>query len=483
MFSATNSAAAADESAPIGMTMSISQIVINSLTSAFRQSLHDCAKKILDNIDHIHGLDTDARSEYLYDLMGFSEKDLEIIKPKKPIAKDKDTKEPKARVTKEVVCPLPFLPQLVKGDLCQGLKRGLFDQCTNKPKSGIYCTKCQKSADMNEGIPKCGNIETRIEQFKSSLYDYITPDGKKHSIYYLTQVKKANFTKENAEDQLTKAGVDVSTANMQNRLWYEPEKKARKVSNNLTDGMKKRQPRQDKRPQMDNDDDDGYSTSGTQYNDDERPEMEAESKYKIGEEVIYLKNDKEIQATITDVSTSAYGDTVYTISAKTKNGEMKPMMGVTDDQLKAKPIKKVEAKAKQVTETKQATPTKKVTPVPESILEPVKATKKVEDKQATTTEEPKKPKSAVKSTYRVIDYNSGKYAFLRAEYNDKSINTVKLYNLISGTEKENNIICSEDQVGEYDKESSGINIFGNEDEDDDEEQNEDDEDQDDEDAW
>jgi hypothetical protein len=206
-----------------------------------RNVLRICAEKINDNFDQLTSLNHDDRFTAIVQLFGLEEEDnVKIIKPAKKPADPTKKNTTKSKAEKKI--PVPFWgKQTVKPELCQGLMAGLYNQCTGKPKNGgIYCAKCQKDADSNEGIPKRGNIEHRMEQFRESLYEYTPPGGKLKKIYYYQYVLKNNFTAEDVDKMLKENGIKLNTQGKMN-LIYIPEKKTRKPKEeNLTDDMEEK---------------------------------------------------------------------------------------------------------------------------------------------------------------------------------------------------------------------------------------------------
>ncbi len=251
--------------------LSLNKIIVDTLGGAMRNVLRTCAEKINDNFDDLTSLTPNDRLEAIVKMFGLDDEDtVKIIKPAKKPAADPTKKNTTAKAKAEKKIPVPFWgKQTVKSELCQGLMAGLYNQCTGKPKSGgIYCAKCQKDADSNGGIPKRGNIEHRMEQFKENLYEYTPPGGKLKKIYYYQYVLKNNFTAEDVDEMLKENGIKLNTQGKSN-LIYIPEKRIRKPKEeNLTDDMEK--PKNSKKNKKapepepeDNDDEDGEDFDDT----------------------------------------------------------------------------------------------------------------------------------------------------------------------------------------------------------------------------
>ena len=256
--------------------LSLNKIIVDTLGGAMRNVLRNCAEKINDNFDDLTSLTPDDRLEAIVKMFGLEDEDtVKIIKPAKKPADPTKKNTTKSKAEKKI--PVPFWgKQTVKPELCQGLMAGLYNQCTGKPKNGgIYCAKCQKDADSNEGIPKRGNIEHRMEQFKESLYEYTPPGGKLKKIYYYQYVLKNNFTAEDVDRMLKENGIKLNTQGKTN-LIYIPEKKTRKPKEeNLTDDMEekpkisKKKKVQEPEPEPENEDEDEDEDDDEDDDDDD----------------------------------------------------------------------------------------------------------------------------------------------------------------------------------------------------------------------
>jgi len=127
-----------------------------------------------------------------------------VVKPKKP-------KEPTA--PKVVKPPVPAFPLpwtgVANATCCSGLRlnHGLHTQCVMLPAStGAFCVTCQKMADANaNGKPDHGTVEDRLAV---GLNDYRCPKGKR-STPYTTVMKKLKITRESAETEARKMGVEI----------------------------------------------------------------------------------------------------------------------------------------------------------------------------------------------------------------------------------------------------------------------------------
>lgn len=270
--------------------LSLNKILLDTLGGAMRKVLETCAQRINDNFDALSTLDADDRLEAIVRIFGLDDEDtVKIIKPAKK-ASDPTKKAGKAKTEKKI--PVPFWIYKVPGtnatkstvnpELCKGLMAGLYNQCTSKPKAGcVYCTKCQKDADSNGGIPKRGNVDLRIEQFTQSAYKYTPPSGPVKKIYPLDWAIKHKFTEDDFDNMLSENGIKL-TPKGKEVIKFVPEKKVRAPKKEkLTEDMKKKK-NENKEPKSeleeeDNDDDDtasvAYSEAPSEF-DDEFPEVE-----------------------------------------------------------------------------------------------------------------------------------------------------------------------------------------------------------------
>ena len=130
------------------------------------------------------------------------------------VVKPKVAKEPKApKAPKVVKPPVPSFPLpwtgVANATCCSGLRlnHGLHTQCTMLPAStGTLCVTCQKQADANSnGKPDHGTVEDRLAV---GLNDYRCPKGKR-STPYTTVMKKLKITREGAEAEARKMGVEI----------------------------------------------------------------------------------------------------------------------------------------------------------------------------------------------------------------------------------------------------------------------------------
>jgi hypothetical protein len=111
--------------------------------------------------------------------------------------------EPKKKEEKEKEIPLPFSGEIVE-QWCHAIKKnhGLMSQCREKREEGMWCKKCDKEAKKNEGIPKEGRIEERMEKG----CDYKDEKGKE-PISYRKVMKKLNLTEEEVMKEVETWGV------------------------------------------------------------------------------------------------------------------------------------------------------------------------------------------------------------------------------------------------------------------------------------
>jgi|694.fasta_scaffold25234_3 hypothetical protein len=266
--------------------LSLNKIVIDTIGGAMRRVLESCAKSINDNFEDLSELNSEDRLSAIIKLFGLTDEDTtKIINIKLPVKKtDGQTKRTPAK-PKEKKIPVPFWiyydkttkkqTSTANPTLCQGLMAGLYNQCTNKPKAGCeYCTKCQKDAESNDGIPKRGNIELRTEQFLSSSYEYTPPGSDKpKKIYPFDCAIKRKFTEENFDEMLRENDFKLTPKGLI-AIKFVPEKKVRSKKDKLTEDMsekkgkkKTNEPAHESDDDEENDDDDDTASQyseGTQ---------------------------------------------------------------------------------------------------------------------------------------------------------------------------------------------------------------------------
>jgi len=114
-----------------------------------------------------------------------------------------------ANKEKKSAFPMPFIPENVDINGCQGLayNRGLFTQCSKmRMESGNFCKGCQTEADKNaSGCPDCGTVDNRMA---NGLYEFKDPKGRS-PISYLKVLEKLKLTKEAAIEEAGKSHSEI----------------------------------------------------------------------------------------------------------------------------------------------------------------------------------------------------------------------------------------------------------------------------------
>ena len=164
--------------------------------------------------------------------------------------KEKEVKEPKEKKVKEKKekkegpkMVLPFCGRVVT-EWCEGVKlnHGLYSQCVSE--KGVseekYCKSCKKQAEANESSkPTLGDINERM--LKSSA-EYRAEKGKK-CVVYAVVMKKLKITKEDAEAEALKFGLEIPAEEfeMPKSQRGRPKKvsESDSVSSGSTEGEKK----------------------------------------------------------------------------------------------------------------------------------------------------------------------------------------------------------------------------------------------------
>ena len=123
-------------------------------------------------------------------------------------AKEKKVKEKKEKKEGPKMV-LPFCGRVVT-EWCEGVKlnHGLYSQCVNEKSASEekYCKSCKKQAEANESSkPTLGDINERM--LKSSA-EYREEKGKKCVVYSVV-MKKLKITKEEAEAEALKFGLEI----------------------------------------------------------------------------------------------------------------------------------------------------------------------------------------------------------------------------------------------------------------------------------
>jgi len=279
----------------INCKLSISQAILNTLVGEWHYNIRKFATIINENIEQISSIDDhNDRYNKIIELLNFEETDatkiikqpnkvLKIVKQNQENKKnnenndsqvDDEIKNSKKNGRKITECPVPFwcvfksgtmISNTVNQNNCQALKNPLYNQCTNpKAKNSDYCIKCGKTIDEN-GLPKNGNIEMRIEQFKGKNYEFVTPSGIKKKIYFRDYCDKKNFTSTHLSEILKKNNINFDDNEIE-KIMYKREKKAtgrkpKKIEENKNihkenDDNETNDSNNDNNNENDNDDDD-----------------------------------------------------------------------------------------------------------------------------------------------------------------------------------------------------------------------------------
>ena len=94
---------------------------------------------------------------------------------------------------------------------CQGLSKnqGLYTQCLiSRMDSGEFCKSCQTSADLNNGVPEYGTIESRLKAYTEGI-EYKDPSGKS-PVPYAKVMKKLKLTREEVEEEAGKLNMVIN---------------------------------------------------------------------------------------------------------------------------------------------------------------------------------------------------------------------------------------------------------------------------------
>lgn len=336
----------------INCKMSISQAILNTLVGEWHDNIRKFATIINENIEQISSIDDhNDRYKKIIELLNFEETDAsKIIKQPNKVLKiakqnqenkknnenndsqvDDEVKISKKNGRKIVECPVPFWCVFKSGTLvsstvnqnnCQALKNPLYNQCTNpKAKNSDYCIKCGKTMDEN-GSPKNGNIQMRIEQFKGKNYEFVTPNGTKKKIYFRDYCDKKNFTSTNLSEILKKNNINFDDNEIE-KIMYKREKKAtgrkpKKIeenNNNNDNNDDNNDDNEDENDDDDNDDSESINTNLTEQTENEEFENEIDiTKYgtiktKTERFGVLLEDKEKIMAIMKNKTTDHYDNT------------------------------------------------------------------------------------------------------------------------------------------------------------------------------
>lgn len=328
----------------INCKMSISQAILNSLVGEWQNNIRKFASIINENIDDISSInDHDERYKKIIELLNFEETDAnKIIKQPNKILKivkqnqennknyndDENSKNNAVKIIKKsgrkiVECPIPFWCVFENGDMiestinsnnCCALKNPLYNQCINtKLKNSDYCAKCSKTVDEN-GIPKCGNIAMRIQQFSKGNYKFITPDNIEKKIYFRDYCNKKNFNSEDLVEVLKKNNIKLNE-NEINKIMYKREKKAT--------GRKPKKIKENEENNDENDEENDDDTKSVNTNFTEQTENEDDE-----------ENETIIERDITKYGTIKTGQSRFGILLENKTKIMKMTKDVKDGKMK-----------------------------------------------------------------------------------------------------------------------------------------------------
>ena len=274
--------------------------------------------------------------------------------------KEKVVKEKKEKVVKEKKekkegpkMVLPFCGRVVT-EWCEGVKlnHGLYSQCVSEKsvsESGEkYCKSCKKQAEANEsGKPNLGEISDRLTQSSEA---YRAEKGKK-CVVYAVVMKKLKITKEEAEAEALKFGLEIpgEEFEMPKSQRGRPKKvsESDSVSSGSAEGEKKGRGRPKKNKtvaenQTDETDDliaslvaeanalkdaaGEYEAEGSEADDEEEEEEEAE------EEADETENKNVLKAIAEKIKADETFNTLY--SQVVPKAERKAHLAAIDEHLK-----------------------------------------------------------------------------------------------------------------------------------------------------
>ena len=182
-----------------------------AVTELLTKTLENCARELagrcIRECAERHGFNADEEIKTL------GLENLALIRKqmaKKSGSKAKEAKKVRATKEKKSTFPMPFIPENVDLNGCQGLayNRGLFTQCTKKSmENGNFCSGCQTESDKNaSGCPDCGTVESRLN---SGLYEFKDPKARS-PVSYAKVLSKLKLSQEEAIAEAGKKNVEIA---------------------------------------------------------------------------------------------------------------------------------------------------------------------------------------------------------------------------------------------------------------------------------
>ena len=177
--------------------MSIEVLISESMMNATK----DVVYKVIEELSVKYNFD----SEEAIRNIGLNVKSLKPLKSSKALGKGED----KSSKSKSKFA-LPYSGELDES-CCQGLSKnqGLYTQCkVNRMASGSFCSSCQASAELNNGVPEYGTIEARLKAYTEGI-EFKDPSGKS-PIPYVKIMKKLKVSREEVEEEAGKLNMVIN---------------------------------------------------------------------------------------------------------------------------------------------------------------------------------------------------------------------------------------------------------------------------------
>ena len=177
--------------------MSIEVLISESMMNATK----DVVYKVIEELSAKYKFD----SEEAIRSIGLNVKSLKPLKSSKALGKRED----KSSKSKSKFA-LPYSGELDES-CCQGLSKnqGLYTQCkVNRMVSGSFCSSCQASAELNNGVPEYGTIEARLKAYTEGI-EFKDPSGKS-PIPYVKIMKKLKVSREEVEEEAGKLNMVIN---------------------------------------------------------------------------------------------------------------------------------------------------------------------------------------------------------------------------------------------------------------------------------
>jgi hypothetical protein len=264
---------------PDATTIDVSKILLKTMENMMSRfalkCVEECAKRYGFNLEEavaMLGLNVSIQEK----VMQRKPKGERVVKAKK------DVSEAKVKVRGERFA-LPFIPGLVKEELCQGLvlNGGLFTQCLKAKKEGCeYCEKCEEKADEN-GMTVARRIRYGLMEFKNLKNQKV--------VSYSTYLTKKNVSRAEAEEKARELGVVIPEEywEVQERKRGRPKKEKKEVEVSEDNEEEEEEEKREEKPKK------GRKVMSDEEKAAKKAERDAAKREKLAEKETERKNQLE----------------------------------------------------------------------------------------------------------------------------------------------------------------------------------------------